>query len=1153
MSISKKILEHPVLVLCVFILIAVISIFTLGNISIALMPDLEMPTVMVMTTYDNAGPETVEKSVTQILESGLVSVNNLKNMTSTSSEGSSVIQLEFNYGTNMDVAVNDIRDKLDMVKSALPDASSSPSIFQFSSDSMPIMTIAVNGNRSEEELKKIADDQISDRLEQADGVAQASVSGGKDSIVRVELDQNRLEAYGLTLSSISTTLASQNIEVGGGNVSEGTKKYMVRTTGEFSSLEEINKTVVGIYNGYDVKLEDIGKAYMGYSDITSKVYINGKPGIKISIQKQSGSNTVKVAENIKAKIAEIQKTLPDDISIEILSDDSTSVNDTIRELIKSIIEGFALAVVILFVFLRSGKSTFIMALSIPFCILITLTVMSFAGITMNMITMTGLILGLGMVVDASVVVLENIYVYRNRGTQAKTSAILGTQEVISSVISGNLTTVCVFIPFFIFKGQLGFLGEMFSTLITVIIIAILSSLFVAIFLVPILAGKFLPVSNRQEKPIRNKFLAKCDKTVENAINWVTEKYRKGLHTVLRHRFTTVIIAFGVLLASFVLAGRLNIKFMSDFNDTSVGLNVELPLGTKLDETEAVLNEFYTYIQKEINGYENISVSVGSTSNSFFSGGDNSYKGSITITLPDASKQIDNAQTVQEKLRKHFNEFPNAEFSFDQGMMEQMTGSDIDILFTGNDLDESLKTAKQVKALIKEKVPSVSESEIDMEDGLPQVEIKVDRERASDFGISIMSVANEINYCINGKTATTYHKNGDDYDVVVVLTDDDRSDIPDLEKIYVQGTSGVYSVANFAEIVRGTGPVSINRENQTRTIHLTASLNGKGNAGSVEKEITKLISENLVVPETVKISFDGSWKDTMETAKVFVLIILLAVILVFGVMAGTYESFKEPFINLFTMPFLIVGVVLIHLITGQAFSMVSLIGVVLLIGIVVNNGIILVDQTNLLVKRGVPVLQACEEAGASRLRPVLMTTLTTILAMIPMAFFGSDSSSMTQPIGLCVVGGLTSSTIVTLFIIPVIYSLFNKHATKQTQIFTPLVEKDALENALTGNEAVSVPQLVQEEEVRIEIVANQSVYAELIGNLEECIPDFTYTVLPLANGRGKNSYKNGDATWPETNFMLVSYTDKETEKKIRQIVRYVKLKFPTEGIKIFTME
>ena len=1042
MSISKKVIEHPVLTLCAFLLIAIVSVFTFSNIKIDLMPDMDMPIVMVNTTYTNAGPESVEKSVTEILENGLVSVSNLNSLTSESSEGSSLIKLEFNYGTDIDAAVNDIRDKLDQVKGNLPDDCNSPQIFKFSSDSMPIMTLALNGSRSADELRKLADDTVSDMLEQTAGIAQASVSGGRERIVRIELSQNRLDAYELTISGIAATLASQNIELGGGSVYEGTKKYMVRTTGEFQSLDEINNTVVGTINGYDVKLSDVGTAFLGYKDNTSDVYINGKPGVYIKLQKQSGSNTVNVANAVYKKISEIEKTLPEGVSLDIISDDSTSVRDTLHSLIKSILEGFILTVLILFVFLRSGKSTLIMAISIPFSILITLLTMVFTGITLNMITMTGLILGIGMVVDASVVVLENIYVYRQRGTSAKVSAAIGTQEVMSSVISGNLTTICVFIPFFVYKNSLDMLGELFTSLMVVIIIALLASLCVAMFLVPVLAGVFLKVDNRKETPIKTPVLAKADKIISQGIEWITQQYKKGLHFVLHHRFVTVLIAFTVLGSSILLFGQLRISFMSNFHDSSVGLNVELPLGTKLSETQNVLDQFYDIIKNEIKGYENIVVSAGSTSG--MNSSDTSYKGSISIYLPDASEQIDNADSIKAKLRRHFDQFPTATFTFDEGRMQQMSGSDIDIVFHGNSLDKILKTAQELSSLMKEKIPEIAEPEIDLKEGLPQVEIKIDRERASSFGISVSTIANEINYSINGKTSTTYRAEGDDYDVVLVLEDIDRSDIPDLEKIFVSGTNGRYSVSNFAEVVRGTGPVSISRENKLRTVHLTASIIGNSaSAGDVENQIKQIIKNDMIIDDGISISFDGSWQSTMDMMKIFILIIILAVILVFGVMAGTYESFKEPFINLFTLPFLIVGAVLIHLFTGNAFSMVSMIGIVMLIGIVVNNGIILVDQTNLLVRRGMPLLKACEEAGASRFRPVMMTTLSTLLGMVPMAFFGDANSSMTQPIGLCVIGGLTSSTIVTLFIIPVIYSLFN-----QKTVLKKFEMDDELKNRLS---------------------------------------------------------------------------------------------------------
>ncbi len=579
------------------------------------------------------------------------------------------------------------------------------------------------------------------------------------------------------------------------------------------------------------------------------------------------------------------------------------------------------------------------------------------------------------------------------------------------------------------------LGELFTTLMVVIIIALLSSLFVAMFLVPVLAGKFLPVDNRNETPIKNPFLKKCDSAIEGAIDFVRDKYRAALRVALHHRFATVLISFTILASSLLLFSHLRVSFMSNYNDTEVGLNVELPLGTKLSETKSVLEQFYEIAKDEVKGYENIIVSVGSSSGMALSS-DTSYKGSISITLPDASKQIDSAESVKAKLRRHFEDFPTATFTFDDGKMQQMTGSDIDIALSGNSLEKLLETGKEIQELIKQKVPEATDPELDIEEGLPQVEIKIDRARASSFGISVSSIANEINYSINGKTATTYRADGDDYDVVVLLCDQDRSDIPDLEKIFVNGTSGRYAVSNFAQVVRGTGPVSINREDKTRTVHLTAGITQGSSAGEVENEIKEAIANNMVISEDINVSYEGSWKDTMDTMKILMIVVILAVVLVFGVMAGTYESFKDPFINMFTLPFLIVGVVAIHLITDQSFSMVSMLGVVMLVGIVVNNGIILVDQTNLLVHRGTPLLEACESAGASRLRPVLMTTLTTILGMIPMAFFGDANSSMTQPIGLCIIGGLTSSTLVTLFIIPVLYSLFNQKQDRRQKTEIP---------------------------------------------------------------------------------------------------------------------
>lgn len=1039
--VSEKTLQHPILTLMVFILLGLTGIFTLSRTSISLMPDVDMPYLMVSASYTNAGPESVEKSVTTPIENALVSLNNLKNITSSSSEGSSIVSLEFNYGTDLDIATNDVRDKLDRVTRSLPD-DVTPTIMKMDSNSMPIMRIAVRGNRSVDELKKIADDNIVDVLEQANGVGEADTMGGREQIVRVELDQNRLQSYDLTLSGVSSTLATQNIELGGGTITEGKTDYSIRTTGEYSDIDEINNTVVKTVNGYDVKLSDIGRAYMGYKDASSIVYINGLPGVYVSITKQSGENSVTVADAVYQKIDELERTLPEDISLEIIRDDTEGIRDTIATLLDSAWQGLVLAVIILYIFLCSFKTTIIIAISIPLSIIITLLCMNLAGITLNMMTLTGLILGVGMIVDASIVMIDNIYSYRSRGAKPRIAAILGSQEMISSVTSGNLTTICVFVPFLLFMKDLGFMGQMFKGIIFTIVIALVSSLFVAIFLVPVLAGHFLPLTNRSEKPVKNKFLIKLYGFFNSCQSAIDRVYRKILKAALNHRAVTVIVCATALVASLMLIPTMRINMMPGGHDDSVTVKMTLPVGTTLDETTTVVKQFQQIIESEIEGYKTLITTVGSGGRS-----GSSYSGSIQIQLPESDKQIDNDVTIQNKLRKHFADFTDVTFSFGQGMSRQMTGDDLDIAIRSSSLDNALEVANKVSDVMSS-IPDIGEPSIDTNEGLPQVEIEIDRQRAYNFGVNVYTVANEINASIEGTASTVYRQDGEDYTVYVMLRPEDRSNVIDLEQIYVTGTNGLVSVANFAKVVKGLGPVTISHENRTRIVHVTANIISEKNANVVEDMIKDGIAESFVIPEGVTVSYEGSWQDMQSQAKTYLLIIVMAIILVFGVMAATYESFKAPIINLTTIPFLIIGVVAIYKLTNQPISMMSAIGLIMLVGIVVNNGIILVDYTNLLVDRGMKKKEACLEAGCSRLRPVLMTTLTTILGMIPMCFATSGSAGMVQPIGVAVVGGLTSSTFVTLFFIPVLYSLIMKE--KKTEksgvvVEIPVESKVTVEN------------------------------------------------------------------------------------------------------------
>lgn len=1012
--ISEKTMQHPILLLMVFTLLGLTGVFTMSKTSLSLMPDVDMPYLTVSATYTNAGPESVEKSVTKPIEDALVSLSGLKNINSTSMEGRSQVSLEFNYGTDLEIAANDVRTKLSRITSRLPD-DVTPNILKMDANSLPILRIAVRGNRSADDLKQIADDYIVDVIEQADGVGEASSSGGRTKIVRVEIEQNRLQAYGLTLTQVASSLARQNIEIGGGQITEGSRDYSVRTIGEYKSIDEINNTVVTTKNGYDVKLIDLGHAFLGYKDASSEVYINGEPGVYVSVTKQSGENSVNVANGVYKKMEALKETLPSDITMEIVRDDTDSIRDTLSTLLDSAWQGLVLAVVILFIFLCSIKTTIIIAVSIPLSIIITLLAMNLCGITLNMMTMTGLILGVGMIVDASVVMIDNIYAYRMRGTKAHVAAVLGTQEMIVSVISGNLTTICVFIPFLFFMKDLGFMGQMFKGIIFTIVIALVCSLFVAIFLVPVLAGHFLPLTNRNEKPVKSAVFKFLYGTFERAQKAIEKVYGWGLKKALNHRIATICVCMTALVISLMFVPTLRIQMMTGGHDDSVTVKMVLPVGTSLEETTDIVQQFEKIVMDEIKGIKNVITSIGSGSRNA-----TSYTGQIQIQLPPSDRQIDNDQTIQKKLRAHFGDFTDVEFSFGQGRRQQMTGADIDIVIRSQSLSKAMDVARQVSDVM-EKMSEVGEPTVDTEDGLPQVQIEVDRQRAYNFGVNVNSVANEIKASIEGTTATTFRDNGNDYSVYVMLRPQDRQKVIDLDQIYVSGSKGLVALSNIASVVKGLGPVSIKHENRNRLVHVTANILNDENANVIEKKIKEECSKAFIVPEGVSVTYEGSWKEMAKQGAMYGKIILMAIILVFGVMAATYESFRAPIINIFTIPFLCIGVIFIYKITNQAFSLMSAVGLIMLVGIVVNNGIILVDYTNLLRERGKPMLEACYEAGVSRLRPVLMTTLTTILGMIPMCFASSGSAGMVQPIGVAVVGGLVSSTFITLFFIPVLYS------------------------------------------------------------------------------------------------------------------------------------
>jgi hydrophobic/amphiphilic exporter-1 (mainly G- bacteria), HAE1 family len=1030
MSIAQKVVGRPVLIVVMFALVLIVALYSLSSISLALIPDVTMPMVMVNTTYTGASPEVVEKTVTKTLESALAKVQGVIKLTSTSSDGSSAIMLKFNYGKDIDKAANDIRDKIDTVRDALPSEANSPTVMKLDPNSMPIMKIAIKGNRTAEQLKKIGEDTIESQLEQTEGVSTATVTGGRTEIVRVDASQSRLQAYGLTLQSIAATLSAQNIELGGGKITEGTTEYSVRTTGAFSDVtNDISNATIATKNGVMIRLKDVATVFDGYADPDTTVYINGEPGVYISVMKQTGSNTVTVASGIYKKIKALQEILPNDIKLEIVDDSSTQVRSTVYDLIKAIVEGAILTMIFVFLFLRSFKSTIIIALAMPISVLATLLSLYFAGMSLNMMTMAGLLISIGNIVDSSIVILDNTFKYRERGTKPTIAAILGTQEMMVAISAGILASLSVFVPIVLFSDKLGMMGIMFKPMIFTIIISHIVSWFVAVFLVPVLASHYLPLTTRAEKPLKNPVMIAIDRGIGGAIDALTKAYRTALVAALKHRLVTIATVVVIIVVSVMyLMPKLTIVFSPQMSSSSVTLSIEMPLGTTFKTTETVVTNFASIAKKELKNISNVIGTTGSSGG--FSSTTSSNKGSVTVTLPDGQFSIENYTAIQNTLRAHFAEYPSAIFSFSSGNRLQ-ENSDIDITLSSTNYTGLSKTGKEILALIKANLPEVLEPTSDSEDGLPQVEIAIDRQRAYSFGISVSTIATEIRDAIKGYAVTTYQKGGDELDVTVRFQESDRQQIVDLNRIFVLGSSGQkVALSSIATLKKGVGPVQIHRTSQQRSIEITGSLAKGKQANVVEDKIKSLIKSKLTIPSDVYVRYSGSWAEVTEMAGVFGIIIILALLLVFCVMAGQYESFKDPLINMFTIPLMLIGVLAAYVLKGQNLSMFTMVGIVMLIGIVVNNGILLVDYTNLLRGRGVPLMEACIQGGSSRFRPVVMTAGATILGAVPMAFFDSGSSSMTQPIGLAIVGGLTSATFITLLLIPVVYYLVNKRQARK---------------------------------------------------------------------------------------------------------------------------
>ncbi len=1024
MTISELSVRRPVLMTMIYVLICVIALVFLPKLDIALYPSVEMPVLSVMVDCNDAGPEEIEQQVAKILESSLSSLENLESMTTQCSEGRAMVMLEFTYGTDLDGVSDDISTIITRLNRQLPEWADTPELMRFdmSSDST-ILRLILNGDRTKEELQQIADDTVAPLIERISGVSQVEASGGTSVEYDVNVSANRLAAYGLTLSQVSSAIASRNVQSTGGTITQDGMNYQVATDERYTSLSQLRETVVATINGVPVLVQDIAEISASTESGGREAYYNGNQVITLSVSNDSDSNASTVAAAVTAQMDAINAQLPEGVSLTIQQDSTQMISSTMSEVYKSAIEGVLLAAAIIFLFLRGFKSTLIIALSMPICIIITLMVMAIFGVTVNSMSMSGLILGIGMIVDASIIILENTYTYRSLGEKPAIAAILGSKNMFNAIVASTLTTLCVFIPVLIYKYDLGMIGMMFQDLVITVCISLASSLFVAVTLVPALAGSILRINTRTQRPLRwapirwlDDALAKFEEAMRNA-------YVKVLGYFLHRRFLLILLLVLLLIICLQQFSGIGMSLTPSMNtDDSVSLSLTLEPGTNNEITKKYLFDMQQKILDTLpdGSWTSVMVEVGS-----------SNTGSIDISLPDITEQTIGATEIKSLLRPLIQLDPAATWTFSAGRGPG-SSSAIDVVIHSEDSDAAKQVADQIVSILTAHVPQSTNIQSDMTNGAPKVSIEVDQRLAQDLGVDMNSLTSTLQAAISGVTATeiTTFSADTTYSVVVQLDETDLATIDALGSLLVPARNGTVRLDSFVEFSTGSAPRTITRENKVRVNHVTASLIDGYAASDVQPLVDAALEQYLVLPDNVTIEQSGEMSQFNNYSGSLVMIIVLALFMVYAVMAAQFESLIDPLIIFATIPLLLIGVVWIHLLSGQDFSLFSIVGIVALIGVVVNNGIVLVDCINRLVKEKVPVKQACLQAARSRLRPILMTTLTTVLGMIPLAFFPGEGSEMMQPIALTFVGGLVTGAFLTLLLSPVLYSILNGHKEKR---------------------------------------------------------------------------------------------------------------------------
>ena len=1012
MNLSGISIKRPITTLMIILIVVIFGIVSLFKLPIDLLPSFEIPVAIVSTNYQGVGPQEMENLVTRPLEESIATVGNIESISSITSEGQSIVIVQFAFGTDMDFAALEMREKIDLIKGFLPDGASAPMVLKIDPNAQPIVQISLSNSEDLAKSQSIAEDMIKPRLERLEGVASVEITGGYENQIEINVKNEKMHGYGLTMDYLSGIIGGENLNLPGGEVQKGNQELTIRTVGEFQSLDEIENLLIPLPTGGVVHLNDIANVEMKNKELATIAKTNGQNAINISVQKQSGTNTVQVANVVSQEIEKIQKENKD-LDIQILFDQSDYIQMAISTVAKSAVLGGVLAVIVLLIFLKNLRSTFIIATAIPISIIAAFALLYFSGVTLNLMTLGGLALGVGMLVDNSIVVLENIYRFRQQGYSKIEAAHLGAKEVGMAITASTLTTVAVFLPIVFMEG---ITSTIFKEMALTVTISLFASLLVALTLVPMLSSKLLKTQNGNER--KNKVIDRITKVLDRSYEKVELGYRKLLGIAFNHRAWTVLIAviiFAGTLASIPLVGT---EFLPETDEGQFLISVSVPVGAELEDIEAAMTEIEGRLM-DIPEIETVFSIVGGQNTM----GSQSNSGNISCVLKSQDQRQRSTQEVADEVRSKIFDIPGAEKTvivFSSVSLGALGGGSVGIKIKGDDI-HTLKAIGDDISKIIGSIDGIKEVESSMEEGIPEVQIRVDRTRASQYGLTAAQIASSVRGTISGITATQFKYKGDEIDVVISGDDTIKQSISNLEQMMISTTAGFnVPLSQVAEVVIDRGPVTINREGQVRVVTVSAQTFGR-DLGSISSDIEEKLKD-YNMPAGYIYEMGGENKEMMKAFQELALVLILAVILVYMVLAAQFESLINPLIIMISVPLGLSGGILALVITGTALSVPAYIGLIMLAGIVVNNAIVLIDYILTLRNDGEKRNDAILKAGPVRLRPVLMTTLTTILGLIPLAFGSGEGSEMEAPLAIAVIGGLTISTVLTLVFIPIVYSL-----------------------------------------------------------------------------------------------------------------------------------